>query len=180
MEYSIDKLVEAGKEAGFSHVHEMDPDTIVLMQEVRDMCAANTCGQYGVKWSCPPGCGSLEECERKVRGYQKGLIVQTVGQLEDSMDYETMMETEEAHKEHFVSFLNTLKESFPRLLPLGAGCCTNCKTCTYPDEPCRSPEKAISSMEAYGMLVNQICKDNGVTYNYGPNTIAYTSCYLLL
>lgn len=172
-------LKEKGMEIGFTHVNEMDASTIHLMPEVRDMCAANTCGQYGVKWSCPPGCGTLEECEARVRGYEKGLIVQTVGQLEDTMDVETMMETEAIHKESFFAFRDYLLEKYPQLLPLGAGCCTNCSKCTYPGEPCRFPDKAMASMEAYGMLVNQVCSDNGVAYNYGPCTISYTSCYLL-
>ena len=65
------------------------------------------------------------------------------------------------------------------MLPIGAGCCTKCKVCTYPDAPCRFPDQAFSSMEAYGMLVTQVCKANGLEYYYGPCTIAYTSCYLL-
>lgn len=179
MEFNLEELRIEGQEAGFTEVNELSVSTIVLMQEVRDMCAANTCGQYGVKWSCPPGCGTLEECEEKVRKYTKGLIVQTVGQLEDSMDYETMVETEQAHKKNFMTYLEILKAKYPNLLPINAGCCTNCITCTYPDEPCRFPDKAMASMEAYGMLVSQVCTDNGVKYNYGPNTLAYTSCYLL-
>ena len=35
-------------------------------------------------------------------------------------------------------------------------------------------------MEAYGLMVNQVCLDNGLHYNYGPNTIAYTGCFLLV
>jgi hypothetical protein len=34
-------------------------------------------------------------------------------------------------------------------------------------------------MEAYGLLVTQICTDNGMKYYYGPDTLAYTSCFLL-
>ena len=49
---------------------------------------------------CPPGCGSLEECEAKVRQYRYGIIVQTVGELEDAFDGEGMMETEARHKEY--------------------------------------------------------------------------------
>ena len=40
------------------------------------------------------------------------------------------------------------------------------------------PDKRISSMEAYGMLVMQVCKDSGVGYYYGPDHLAYTSCFL--
>ena len=36
-----------------------------------------------------------------------------------------------------------------------------------------------SSMEAYGMVVMETCKANGMGYYYGPQSIAYTSCFLL-
>ena len=72
-----------------------------------------------------------------------------------------------------------LRKFYPNMLPIGAGCCTKCKTCTCPDAPCRFPDQAFSSMEAYGMLVMQVCQANHLDYYYGPGKIAYTSCYLL-
>ena len=102
-----------------------------------------------------------------------------MGELEDNMDGEGMMETEARHKEAFLRLMEDLKKDYPDLLAIGAGCCTRCKTCTYPDAPCRFPDKKVSSMEAYGMLVSQICKDNSLPYYYGDCTIAYTSCFLL-
>ena len=128
-------------------------------------------------WSCPPGCGTLEECEARVRQYTHGILVQTVGNLEDSMDVETMMETEAEHKKHFFALEEQLRAKYPTMLPIGAGCCTRCKECTYPDNPCRFPDKTFASMEAYGMLVTQVCQDNNLTYYYGPCTITYTSCF---
>ncbi len=175
----LDKMIDLAREHGFTHAAALDPDTMILMPEVRDMCLANTCGQYDKNWSCPPGCGTLEECRQKVSGYHSGILVQTVGDLEDSMDFETMICLEKQHKENFAELTNVLSGLYPKLLPLGAGTCTLCKVCTYPDTPCRFPERSISSMEAYGILVTQICKDNGMKYYYGPNTLAYTSCYLL-
>ena len=59
------------------------------------------------------------------------------------------METEAVHKQNFYEFEKMLRERWPGMLPIGAGCCTKCKTCTYPDAPCRFPEQAFSSMEAY-------------------------------
>ena len=102
-----------------------------------------------------------------------------VGELEDALDGEGMMETEALHKEHFVEMHDRLKKEFPKLLSLGAGCCTRCAKCSYPDAPCRFPEKRFSSMEAYGMLVTQVCQDSGIEYYYGPGTITYTSCFFL-
>jgi predicted metal-binding protein len=134
---------------------------------------------YGKRWSCPPLCGSLEECRANVQRYSQGILVQTVGELEDELDGEAMMETEARHKEHFKNLEQLLRKQFPDMLAMGAGCCTKCSVCTCPDAPCRFPGEAFSSMEAYGMLVTQICQANGLAYHYGPCTIAYTSCYLL-
>ena len=173
------ELEEMGKKAGFSYVALLKSDSIQLMPEVREMCKNNTCHMYAKRWSCPPGCGDLEVCRKKIEKYREGIIVQTVGKLEDPLDGETMMETEAVHKQNFYEFEKVLRERWPGMLPIGAGCCTKCKTCTYPDAPCRFPEQAFSSMEAYGMLVTQVCQANGLEYYYGPCTIAYTSCYLL-
>lgn len=142
------------------------------------MCAVNTCHRYGACWSCPPACGTLEECKERLSQYRSGLVVQVVGELEDSFDIEGLQELEKRQKEAFSKLLPQLREKMDHLLPLGTGSCTICKECTYPDAPCRFPEKAVSSMEAYGLLVNQVCTDSGLRYNYGPNTMAYTGCFL--
>ena len=66
----------------------------------------------------------------------------------------------------------------PDCLPLSAGACTVCRRCTCPDRPCRFPDKRMSSMEAYGLLVGDVCLRSGLSYNYGPRTMTYTSCLL--
>lgn len=175
----IEKLQELGHAAGFTHIAPLDCSTIQLMPEVRNMCASNTCHMYGKNWCCPPGCGTLEECQERIRRYRRGILVQTVGQLEDPMDGESMMAAETAHKENFFRLEEVLRPLYPSMLPIGSGTCTRCKTCTYPDSPCRFPDKTFASMEAYGMLVTQVCQDNGLPYYHGPCTIAYTSCFLL-
>lgn len=176
---NIEDIKKKALEAGFSFVSEIDCDKINLMPEVRAMCATNSCGKYDKNWACPPGCGELLECAERVHSYKKGIVVQTVGDIEDSFDFESMMEIEAKHKENFTAFAEVLREELPELLPLGAGTCTKCKQCTYPDAPCRFPGKSFSSMEAYGMLVSDVCTLAGMKYNHGQGKMAYTSCYLL-
>ena len=53
-----------------------------------------------------------------------------------------------------------------------------CAKCTYPDQPCRFPDKAFTSMEAYGLLVTDVCKSADTPYYYGRNTVTFTSCVL--
>ena len=174
-----DALIKQGLSFGFSHVAPLDAATIELMPQVREMCEKNTCGRYGKNWKCPPGVDALEKCEETIRRYKRGIIVQTVGELEDELDGETMMETQQLHMEHFETMRQALETQYPGMLPCGAGTCTKCSSCTYPDAPCRFPEHSFASMEAYGMLVTQVCQANNLPYYYGPCTIAYTSCFLL-
>ena len=154
---NYEKLFELAKECGFNSWGKLDVSTLEFLPEVRDMCAANTCGAYNKSWACPPACGTLEEMQAKVQGFTEGIIVQTVGQLEDSLDWEGI---EEAAKSQAESYAKMFK-------------------CTYPDEPCRFPEELTPSMEACGLVVSNVCTANGVPYNHGKDTICYTGCFLL-
>lgn len=174
----IESLIDKGLSMGFKVVSDLDCSTLKPMLEVREMCAADKCHQYGKNWACPPGCGTLEECTTNISKYKYGLIVQTVGELEDSFDFEGMVVLEEKHRNNFKKFFKELQNEYSDILPLGAGCCNQCVECTYPNEKCRFPEKAMSSMEAYGILVSKVCTDNNVPYYYGPGTLAYTGCIL--
>ena len=172
------EITQLAMDIGFTHTAPLDPKTLTLKPEVRQMCETNSCGQFAKRWSCPPGCGSLEQCRERIAQFNRGILVQTVGTLEDELDGEGMMDTERLHKEHFLKMNEQLRSRQPDVLALGAGCCTLCKTCTYPEAECRFPEKRISSMEAYGLVVLEVCKANNLPYYYGKCTISYTSCFL--
>lgn len=170
---------ELAIESGFNKIGELDTSTIIFREEVRATCAENKCGAYGTNWSCPPGCGTLSQGEEKVRKYSKGLILQTSGELEDAFDAETMIMLAENHDKALDTFNAKLKEIYPDAIVIGAGACTICKKCTYPDEPCRFPNRMVYSMEALGMVVSDVCKANDIPYYYGPNTLTYVGCVLL-
>lgn len=172
------ELEKLALDSGFTHAVPLDTTTISLKQEVRDMCK-NGCQQYARRWSCPPGCGSLNELREMICHYKKGILVQTVTELEDEFDWDGMIKAQNRHQEHFHLFLEKLCAFNPEFLPLGTGCCMICKTCSYPDAPCRFPQKRISSMEACGMVVSEVCRQNRLKYYYGPNTIAYVACVLV-
>ncbi len=173
-----EKLIGSALENGFSHAGMLDTATLKTLPEVREMCAVNRCGKYGASWSCPPGCGTIEELEARMHRYSKGIIVQTVGVMEDDFDYEAIVDTEQRHRENLEKFTPVVLAQFPNAFPMTAGSCSRCEKCTYPEAPCRFPDKVFPSMEACGLMVNQVCKDNGMKYNHGRHTISFTSCYL--
>lgn len=171
-------LIAAAKECGFTVAEPLDPRTLKFLPEVRDMCAADRCQHYDKSWACPPACGTLEEWAEKASRFSKGILMQTVGEVEDSFDIEGFMEIAKNNGESFARFAELVFDAGLDCLPMTVGGCTRCKKCTYPDEPCRFPDRKFSSMEACGLMVNQVCKDNGVPYNYGKGKMAYTSCLL--
>ena len=174
----MNALVAEALAAGFSQAGELNRDAIDFMPEVRDMCAADRCHSYGKSWVCPPGCGSIEDASLKAADYSKGLLVQTIGQMEDDFDWETIEATSAKHRENFEKFTAIMRKRFKKLMPMGAGACSLCPECTYPDAPCRYPDLAVPAMEAYGLFVSKVCSLSGVPYNNGPQTITFTSCYL--
>ena len=111
----------------------LNTKALIFMPEVRDMCRADRCRSYNKNWRCPPACGSIEEAAKSVAAYSFGIIVQSIGKLEDKFDYETMQSTGEYHKEIFSSFIEKLKIRYPDILPMGACNCTIFKKCSYPD-----------------------------------------------
>lgn len=176
-EDTIESWIQIAREIGFTEAGKLDLDTLKVMPLVRETCAEDKCHAYNHNWTCPPTCGTLEECEAKMRSYTRGILLQTTGQLNRSIDTKMYMETEKIHREHLQMFGKHMREVHPDALILGAGGCRVCKQCAYPDS-CRFPEKAFSSMEAYGLFVTQVCRDNQLKYYYGPKTITYTGCVL--
>ena len=172
-----EKWTALAKEIGFSDAAAMDLATLRPLEMVRDMCAADKCRAYGKNWTCPPACGTLEECRRRMAEYRYGVLVQTVGRLDRAIDTRGYARTEARHRELFEKFAAAVRADYPNALCLEAGACRVCEACAYP-EPCRFPERAFSSMEAYGLFVTQVCKDNGIIYYHGERTIAYFACVL--
>ena len=174
MEYWIAKALETG----FTHAVSLNTATLMPRQDVRDMCAADKCGAYQKNWTCPPAVGTIAQCRDRIGQYSRGLLLQTVGQMTKVIDSRCYRETERRHLENLSAIGEELRTVYPDVLCLGAGGCRVCKRCAYP-EPCRFPGRAMSSMEAYGLFVTQVCRDAGVNYYHGERTITYTACILL-
>lgn len=171
--------IKLAKDVGFEAVCELNMDGMQVLPEVRDMCAADRCNAYGSRWACPPGCGTLEQCRNRIGRYANGILLQTVGTLEDAFDAEGISAASKRHDSRFKLLTHQVRRRLPGCLPLGAGSCTRCEVCTYPVKPCRFPKKMFSSMEAYGLLVSDVCTRSGMPYYRGPGTITFTSCILL-
>ncbi len=148
---------------------------------LRQACAANTCGNYGKNWTCPPDVGPIDELIVKARQYKHALVFQTVSVLEDSYDFEGMMAALRRHREVTDRITDAVREAIGEsdILQLSAGGCVICETCAKrQDLPCVHPDRALASLEAYGIYVSKLAELAGMNYINGKNTVTYFGAYL--
>lgn len=124
---------------------------------------------------CPPHVGPVDQLIAQAKEYPLALVYQTVGELEDSYDFEGMMEAGARMNDLTQKVRKELTDCFgPDALHLGAGGCRVCPVCAKrEDKPCRFPEKALSSLEAYGINVSKLAELAGMKYINGQNTVTY-------
>lgn len=160
---------------GFDHVQWIRSDQIVLSRMFREQCAANACGIYGKCWMCPPDIGDIDTMMKEIRKYPYGLLYQSIHPLEDSFDFEGMQEGGHLHNQRSRQLDEALRRNgytgFLHLSKGGCGICSSCAKVT--GEPCRFPQKALSSLEAYGVNVSATAKNASMKYINGVNTVTY-------
>ncbi len=181
MSQHITDLSAFVKQAGAFEYGVVDTADIEFSQEVRDMCAANTCRRYGATWACPPAIGTVEACRDKCRRYAHMLVFTHKCDLEDSFDYEGMMRGGEEFRHIVDAVDHALEQSWDGdYIMLGSAGCGRCTPapCTYPDEPCRYPDKTHGSIEGQGIFVSTLAEQAGIHYINGQDTVTYFAAVL--
>lgn len=155
-------------------------DDIVTDKAFRDICASNACGMYGRCYMCPPDIGDVETLMASIGNYTHALVYQTVSQLEDSYDFEGMIEAKKATYPLIQSVRAAVESlGIGDALYLGAGGCGVCETCAkQTNEPCRFPNRAMPSLEAYGINVSLLAKAADMKYINGQDTVTYFGAVL--
>lgn len=175
MEAIAEKLVELGAyKAAVLPVAD-----IVFDPSFRLLCEQNACGHYGKCWMCPPDAGEINTLIAKARAFTWAAVYQTVGQLEDSYDIEGMTEAAQRHNDLAQLISQRLAGPGSGTLHLGAGGCRVCPVCAKrTGEPCRFPDRAMASLETYGVAVSQLAESCGMKYINGQNTVTYFGALL--
>ena len=165
------KLIQESEAHAFAII---DQTEIVYDYQFREICMRNSCGEYGKCWMCPPDVGDVNELMKKAQSYSYGILYNSVSQLEDSFDFEGMMEAKQEFNEIALKITNVIRGLDGDILHLGVGACGICERCAKKDnEPCRFPDRAIPSMESYGIFVAETAKKAGLKYINGKDTVTY-------
>ena len=169
-------LALGADKAGAVPVEEVD-----FERSFRSLCGSNACGMYGRSWMCPPHVGKVEDLIAQAKAYRTALVYQIVDTLEDSYDFEGMMAAGQRMNRLTAAVRRKFRElGLENCLFLGAGGCRICPKCAkQDDEPCRHPDLAMSSLEAYGINVSVLAPQAGMKYINGANTVTYFGAVLL-
>ena len=174
------KIIEKVIDLGAFKASVISASDIKTDKMFRELCRANACGMYGKCYMCPPDIGDIEVLMAKLRDYRFALVYQTVTALEDSFDFEGMTEARIEANRIALKLRSVFDEiGIKNVLHLSAGACGICETCAKrTGEPCRCPDLAMASLEAYGINVNELAKSAGMKYINGQDTVTYFGAVL--
>ena len=174
----IDELKQTILNIGFFETGKVDIDRLQYNQEIRDICEGNTCRGYGTSWACPPAVGTLAECKQRVEQYNNMLLFSGKFEIDDSFDFEGMIEGMFQFKRMVDQLDDEIKDILNQYQLLSNEGCGRCDNCTWPYASCRFPDKLYHSIEGYGFQINQLAEQAGIRYNNGQNTVTYFGALL--
>jgi predicted metal-binding protein len=175
------ELVKIALESDASNAAVLDTASIQFHEDFRKACEKNFCRKYDTNWMGPPAIGPIQDLRQKAVCYRQGLLFQTVHAVASNFDMKGMLEAAKIHEKVFRILLAGIRKEFPEeeILPLNAGCCSLCEKCGYvTQEPCRHPDQAVSSVEAYGINVIALQKSAGLPYYKGKESVIYVGLIL--
>lgn len=141
----------------------LDVEQISFTDRVRTICREE-CDRYGTTWACPPAVGSVASCREKSRQYKKTLFFSTISSCKDVVGFESILKTKAEHEEITQQIYEFCRQNDRDCLMLSSESCNLCEKCTYPDAPCRLPEKMHPCIESYGIVVSALTEQCHMDY----------------
>lgn len=178
MTYS--KYIDDAFHLGFSHAVVLEDLELQCDDALRAYCNPQQCPNYGTTWVCPPGCGSIEDCQMRVAGYKTGIVLQTVSKVPVYFGkWRTLHWLEREHNTRLLQLADRVRRDGYSTLPLTTGGCIVCDPCTFPKRACREPGRRMHSLSAYGINVGELCKKAGLDFAFEKGIVYYTACLMV-
>lgn len=146
-------------------------EELEFSDKVRSICQ-NECERFGKSWSCPPGVGSVSECEKRCLAYPQVLLYTTQAEVSDSSIFSEALASRASHEEITRSILQDMKQAGISCFALSGDSCQICDSCAYP-EPCRHPDIAIPCIESYGILVVPLTEKYQIDFYTDMHTVTW-------
>ena len=156
----------------------IDPQELEFSERIRWICQ-NECPKYGTTWACPPGVGTVAECQKKCMGYGNCLLISSIAEVADIADMEETLGTRPAHEALTEQVAEILRQQGEKPYILSTQACAICDRCAIADgQPCRFPEKMHPCVESHGINVVPILERLGLEFQFGANVVTWISLLL--
>ena len=152
-------------------------DELLFSERVRYICQTE-CPMYNTTWACPPAVGTVEACQKRVMAFEEGLLIATITEVSDIADIEETLATRSDHEEITRQVLAMVREQAARTLTLSTEACAHCAHCTWPNAPCRFPDRMFPCVESHGILVTDLAEKHGIEFLAQGNIVTWFSLIL--
>jgi len=154
----------------------METRELTFTERVRHVCREE-CPRYNTTWACPPAVGTVAECEAACLSYPEMLMISTVTEVSDIANIEETLDTRGDHEEITRQVADLMKAQGCELRVLSTESCAICETCSYPNGPCRHPDRMFPCVESQGILVTEVCEKYDMEFLNG-NIVTWISLLL--
>ncbi len=156
----------------------LDPKELDFNERIRWICE-NECPMYGKSWACPPGVGTVPECQKKCLSYENCLLISSIVEVNDIADIEETLATRPDHEELTNQVRDIMRQLGVDPYILSTEACTVCETCAIAQgKPCRFPEKMHPCVESHGINVVPMLESRGLEFQFGANVVTWISLLL--
>ena len=155
----------------------IDTDELAFSQRVRYICQTE-CPMYNTTWACPPAVGSVADCRERVMAFKEGLLIATITEVNDLANIAETLATRADHEEITRQVLAMVRQQAGQTLTLSTEACTHCEHCTWPEAPCRFPDRMFPCLESHGILVTDLAEKRGIEFQFSGNTVTWFSLIL--
>ena len=152
-------------------------EELTFSSRVRDVCRQE-CPMYNHSWACPPAVGSVEQCMARCRSYPDCLMIATITEVSDIADMEKTLATRAGHEDITRQVRDLLRQEGKEPYVLSTESCAICSKCSWPDGPCRHPERMFPCVESHGILVTALAERYGIDFLAGANLVIWFSLLL--
>ena len=155
-----------------------DPQELEFSQRIRWICE-HECPMYGKSWACPPGVGTVEQCQKTCLSYNRGLLIVTMAQVDDIADIQQTLATRPDHEAITDQVGQVLRDQGVEPYILTTEACTLCQRCAILDgQPCRLPQQMHPCVESQGINIIPVLERRGLEFQFGDNVVTWVSVLL--
>ena len=152
-------------------------EELEFSERVRYICRTE-CPMYNTTWACPPAVGTLEACRERVLRFDEGLLIATITEVNDIADIRETLDTRAPHEEITRQVLSLVRAQAEETLTLSTEACAHCARCTWPDSPCRFPDRMFPCVESHCILVTNLAERYGIDFMATGNIVTWFSLIL--